>query len=62
MRRSISTTTGIRWKAAQALARYRRHYNWERPHQALDYGVPGEIYCARTEENTKLLEAQKCLT
>lgn len=49
-------------EAAQALARYRWHYNWERPHQALDYGVPGEIYCARTKENTKLLEAQKCLT
>lgn len=49
-------------EAAQALARYRWHYNWERPHQALDYRVPGEIYCKRTESDTKLKTLQKCLT
>lgn len=49
-------------EAAEALARYRWHYNWERPHQALDYRVPGEVYCERTEASTPMLEAEKCLT
>jgi len=49
-------------EVAQALARYRWHYNWERPHQALDYRVPGEVYCERTEASTSVLEAEKCLT
>lgn len=26
------------------LARYLAFYNWERPHQALGYGMPAEVY------------------
>lgn len=48
-------------EAREALARYRWHYNWERPHQALDYQVPGEVYCVGTEASTSVLEAEKCL-
>jgi transposase InsO family protein len=49
-------------EAAQALARYRWHYNWERPHQALACRVPAEVYCQRTDSDTKLKLPQKCLT
>ena len=34
-------------EAQQGLSRYFRHYNHERPHQALGYGTPAEVYGAR---------------
>jgi len=32
------------WKARQSLRRYFHFYNFERPHQALDYRTPAELY------------------
>jgi len=34
-------------EAQQSLSRYFRHYNHERPHQALEYRTPAEVYGAR---------------
>ena len=32
------------WEAQEGLGRYFRHYNGERPHQALEYRTPAEVY------------------
>ena len=33
------------WEAERELAAYFRFYNEERPHQALEYRTPGQVYC-----------------
>jgi putative transposase len=38
------------------LERYLRFYNYERPHQSLDYKTPAEAYlCRKTEASTLLI-------
>ena len=35
-------------QARHRIETYRRHYAYDRPHQALDYGVPASLYVTRT--------------
>lgn len=36
-------------EAAARIEAYRQHYNWFRPHEALDYDVPASRYINRGE-------------
>lgn len=41
-------------EAKMALARYFEFYNNERPHQAIGYRTPREVYFSRTAEHSKI--------
>ncbi|GHP00447.1 hypothetical protein KSF_104940 [Reticulibacter mediterranei] len=41
-------------EARQALTRYFAFYNWQSPHQALEYHIPAEVYFRKsTAEQTE---------
>ncbi len=44
------------------IASYREHYNQGRPHQALDYRVPAEIYCEQTSKEAEKADGRYTAT
>ncbi|MCJ7529866.1 MAG: integrase core domain-containing protein [Anaerolineales bacterium] len=45
--------------ARKGLTRYLDFYNYERPHQALDYRTPAEVYYNRVKVHDTLINSEK---
>ena len=50
-------------EAKKGISSYMSFYNWERPHQSLDYKTPAEVYFSdKKQEDKRYLKQYKILS